>query len=135
MGAVSYVCRSYRGETRKPVRSLLVPPFILNRVKRWNNLRCNFPALLFFFTLKILSKIAFSIEERSFENLYSVFAFFFSSVSIAQFNPLSANFTKWSNTVKEFVRKLPTNCLSVFDHFVGLAIQEFSFKLLLVSRC
>ena len=36
-------------------------------------------------------------------------------------NPLSANFTKWSNTLKQFVGKLPTNCLSVFDHFGGLA--------------
>ena len=35
-------------------------------------------------------------------------------------NPLSANPTKWSNTLKQFVGKLPTNCLSVFDHFVGL---------------
>ena len=38
-------------------------------------------------------------------------------------NPLSANFTKWSNTLKQFVGKLPTNCLSVFDHFVGLALK------------
>ena len=38
-------------------------------------------------------------------------------------NPLSANFTKWSNTVKQFVGKLPTNYLSVFDHFVGLALK------------
>ena len=38
-------------------------------------------------------------------------------------NPLSANFTKWSNTLKQFVGKLPTCCLSVFDHFVGLAIK------------
>ena len=38
-------------------------------------------------------------------------------------NPLSANFTKWSNTLKQFVSKLPTNCLSVFDHFVGLALK------------
>ena len=36
-------------------------------------------------------------------------------------NTLSANFTKWSNTLKQFVGNLPTNCLSVFDHFVGLA--------------
>ena len=34
-------------------------------------------------------------------------------------NPLSANPTKWSNTFKQFVSKLPTSCLSVFDHFVG----------------
>ena len=36
-------------------------------------------------------------------------------------NPLSANPTKWSNTLKQFVGKLPTNCFSVFDHCVGLA--------------
>ena len=39
-------------------------------------------------------------------------------------NPLSANFTKWSNTLKQFIGKLTTNCLSVFDHFVGLALKE-----------
>ena len=38
-------------------------------------------------------------------------------------NPLSANPTKWSNTLKQFVGKLPTNCLNVFDHFVGLALK------------
>ena len=38
-------------------------------------------------------------------------------------NPLSANFTKWSNTLKQFVGKLPTNCLSVFGNFVGLALK------------
>ena len=38
-------------------------------------------------------------------------------------NLLSANPTKWSNTLKQFVGKLPTNCLSVFDHFVGLALE------------
>ena len=38
-------------------------------------------------------------------------------------NPLSANPTKWSNTLKQFVGKLPTNCLSVFDHFVRLALK------------
>ena len=40
-----------------------------------------------------------------------------------RFNPLCANFTKWSNTLKQFVGKLPTNCLSVFDHFVRLALK------------
>ena len=38
-------------------------------------------------------------------------------------NPLSANPTKWSNTLKQFVGNLPTNYLSVFDHFVGLALK------------
>ena len=38
-------------------------------------------------------------------------------------NPLSTNPTKWSNTLKQFVGKLPTNCMSVFDHFVKLALK------------
>ena len=37
-------------------------------------------------------------------------------------NRLSANFTKWSNTLKQFVGYLLTNCLSVFGHFVGFAL-------------
>ena len=40
-----------------------------------------------------------------------------------EINPLSVNFTKWSNTPKQLVGNLPTNCLSVFDHFVGLALK------------
>ena len=42
------------------------------------------------------------------------------------FNPLSANPTKWSSTLKQFVDNLPTNCLSVFDHFVKLALKGLS---------
>ena len=38
-------------------------------------------------------------------------------------NPLSANLTKASNTLKQIVGSLPKNCLSVFDHFVGLALK------------
>ena len=41
----------------------------------------------------------------------------------ACFNPLIANPTKWSNTLKQHVGNLPTNCLSVFDHFVKLALK------------
>ena len=39
------------------------------------------------------------------------------------FNPLSANPTKWSNTLKQFICNLSTNCFSVFDHFAGLALK------------
>ena len=42
------------------------------------------------------------------------------------FNPLFANLTKSSNTLKQYVGNLPTNCLSVFDHFVGLAPKGFT---------
>ena len=39
-------------------------------------------------------------------------------------NPLDANHTKWSNKLKQFVgSQQPTNCLSVFDHFVGMALK------------
>ena len=41
-------------------------------------------------------------------------------------NHISANPGKWSNTLKQFVGKLPTNCLSVFDHFVKLALNGLS---------
>ena len=44
------------------------------------------------------------------------------------FNPLSANPTKWSNTPKQFVSNLGTNCLSVFDHFVKLALKRLMLK-------
>ena len=44
-------------------------------------------------------------------------------------NPLSANPTKWSNTLKQFVGKFPTNCLSVFDHFVKLALKGLSSEM------
>ena len=30
------------------------------------------------------------------------------------------------HTHKQFVGKLPTNCLSVFDHFAGLALKGLS---------
>ena len=52
-------------------------------------------------------------------------------------NSLNANFTKWSNTRKQFVGKLPTFCLSVFDHFVGFALKglklSFLFRTLVCS--
>ena len=38
-------------------------------------------------------------------------------------NPLSGNLTKWSNTLKQCIGKSPTNCLNVFDRFVGLALK------------
>ena len=38
-------------------------------------------------------------------------------------NPLSVSFTKLSNTPKQFIGNLPTNCLSESGHFVGLALK------------
>ena len=48
--------------------------------------------------------------------------------AVENFNPSSANPTKWSNTVKQFVGDLPTNCLSVFDHVVGLALKGLTYS-------
>ena len=42
---------------------------------------------------------------------------------VKRVNPVNANHTKWSNTLKQFVGKLPANCLSVFDHFVKLGFK------------
>ena len=41
-------------------------------------------------------------------------------------NPLSTNPTKWSK-ILQFVDNLPTNCLSVFDHIVGLALKGLRY--------
>ena len=41
--------------------------------------------------------------------------------------PLNSYPTKWSNTLKQFVGKLSRNCLSVFEHFVGLVLRGFFF--------
>ena len=44
-------------------------------------------------------------------------------INLAYFNFLSANPTKWPNTLKQFVGNLPTNFLSLFDHFAKLALK------------
>ena len=40
--------------------------------------------------------------------------------------PLNANPEKWPNTLKQIVGNLPTICLSVFDHFMSLALKGLS---------
>ena len=50
-------------------------------------------------------------------------------------NPSSANLTKWSNTLEQFIGNLATNFLGVLDHSVGLALEglinSFKFRLIL----
>ena len=48
-------------------------------------------------------------------------------------NPLSANRTKWSNTLK-ICRQQPKNYLSVFDHFVGLALTRLTLTRKILER-
>ena len=45
------------------------------------------------------------------------------SLVITLLKPLNANPKKWSNTLKQLDGKLLTNCLNVFDHSVGLALE------------
>ena len=52
-------------------------------------------------------------------------------IALCHVNPLSANFTKWPNTLKQFVGNFPTNSLSVFDHFVGLALKGWRLDYLI----
>ena len=66
-------------------------------------------------------------ENHKFNHKTLLIIFFF-------LNPVSANFTKWSNTLKQFVGKLPTNCLSVFHHFVGLVLKGLSGFTILTAR-
>ena len=47
-------------------------------------------------------------------------------------NPLSAKLTKWPNTLKQFVGNLATDCLSVFGHFMRLALKGLMY---LTMKC
>ena len=47
-------------------------------------------------------------------------------LSLHEFDPLSTNPTKWVKHIQAIRRLLPTNCLSVFDHFVELALEGLS---------
>ena len=79
-------------------------------------------------------------EKESPQNYYDNFSIFFAQFIFIQdyifmlrmltINPLRVSFTKWSNRVKKIVSKLPTNCLSAFDHFVGLALKGLILRLL-----
>ena len=52
--------------------------------------------------------------------------------STGKLSPLSANPTKWSDTLKQFVGNLLTHCLSVFDHFVKLALKLLRYSLVIL---
>ena len=44
-------------------------------------------------------------------------------------NPLSTNLEKWSNRLKQIVANMPTICLSMFDHFINLALKGLSITI------
>ena len=69
---------------------------------------------------------SFNLKEnaRNFQNLNNkVFDKILYYTKKFLLNPLNANPEKWSNTLKQIVGKLQTICLSVFDHFMNLALK------------
>ena len=60
------------------------------------------------------------LKIRTIEGWYYDVAVCESGVQLKAVNPLTINFTEWSNTLKQLVGN---NCLSVFDHFWGLALK------------
>ena len=72
----------------------------------------------------ILSFSNFLFACSNFANYICVFLFLIlDNIRHPGLNPLNANTTKWSNTLKQFIGNLLTNCLSVFDHLVNLALK------------
>ena len=67
----------------------------------------------FYSIVKYLRVPVFSLRDR----LQILF------LILSKYESYSANPTKWSNTLKQFVDKSPTNGLSVVDRFVGLALK------------
>ena len=47
---------------------------------------------------------------------------------MVQWYTFSANLKKWSTHTQAISQLLPTNFLSVFDHFVGLALKGLNIK-------
>ena len=62
-----------------------------------------------------MTKISFNRDKSDLSVSFSAILYFWTL--------LSANPTKWPNTFKQFVGRLPTNCFSVFGHFVKLALK------------
>ena len=74
--------------------------------------------------------ISSTVIGKIFLTTFPAFSYDFLSLSIFQLceklltlNPLSANSIKWSNPLKQFAWNLLANRLSVFHHFVGLALK------------
>ena len=76
-------------------------------------------------------KFTFCFPEVAF--YFSKMPYCFPEFFFSMLNPLSAKFIKWSNTLKQIVGKLPTICLSVFDHFSGLALKGLKLLVFLIT--
>ena len=77
----------------------------------------------------LFRKKSFSLQEHicdevfiSSNNFSSEF-FLIENLPATVSNILNTNSTRWSNKLKQLDCNLPTNFLSLFDHFVGLALK------------
>ena len=61
--------------------------------------------------------------------IQGIFFFIYEGPLILHASPLCVNPRKWSDTLTQFVGNLPTNCLGVFDHLVGLAVEGLVLEL------
>ena len=91
-----------------PHQNLLIKATVFDMQFRKHSKKCLIWLVAFLKTIILgFFKGTFSMELKLYKGHIKSF----------HFNPLSNNHTKWSNTLKQFVGKLLTNCLSVFDHF------------------
>ena len=104
-----------------PLAPVLANIFMGFYESKWLN-ECNFNKPKFY--LRYVDDIlaAFEKEQDSLNFLN------FLNNKQPNINPLSAKFIKWSNTLKQIVDKLPTICLSVFDHFSGLVLKGLKLR-------
>ena len=81
-----------------------------------------------YFLVNVANVLRTSLQNTSDECLCHFMPLISFSGVVEKFlvNPLSAIPTKWSNTLTQFVGNLPTNCLRVYYHFVGMALKGLS---------
>ena len=79
------------------------------------------------YNVKKMAKHAFKILRCEHRKVFKAYLVIF------QHYTFKGRPTKWSNTIKQLVGKLPTNCFSVFDHSVGLAPKGLCIKVLNLS--
>ena len=76
------------------------------------------PCLWLYYYGKVIAELEKNTNNKKRQTVHGA-----CNLTKLHFNPLRANPTKWSNTLKQFVGNLPTNCLSVFEHFLKLGLK------------
>ena len=83
-----------------------------------------------YFSLYTIFKVVNVTDRWHYEHILVFFSFYFewhkSSFQYIALNPLSANFTKWSNTLKQFVGKMKTCHSKSSENEPENVIESFS---------